>query len=137
MFRTSTALAVPLAALLALTACDNSAKDNAPAPAQPKVEVRGPEQNRLHQLSELDRAIGLKRAIYASGSTCKRVTQSRFIGQYKNMDMWGARCDDGRDWALFVGPDSSVQVRLCKDTEKVGLPACGFDGASAKAAPKA
>lgn len=117
----------PLAAVLALVACGKgSDQAAAPVQAQPKVQVRGPEQNRLHTLNELDRAIGLKRAIYASGSTCKRVAESRFIGQYKNMDMWGARCADGRDWALFIGADSSVQVRLCKDTEAVGLPACGF-----------
>src|SRR5690242_3542077 len=96
------------ALLVLLVACDQDAgQPTTPAAAKPKVEVRGPEQNRLHQLSELDRAIGLKRAIYASGSTCKRVAESRYIGPYKNMDMWGARCDDGRDWALFVGPDSS------------------------------
>lgn len=117
----------PLAALLALAACNQGASDTAAeTPAKPAVQVRGPEQNRLHQLGEMDRNIGLKRAIYANGFTCKRVTESRFIGQYKNMDMWGVRCADKRDWALFVGADSSVQVRLCKDTEAVGLPACGF-----------
>ena len=31
---------------------------------------------------------------------------------------------DSRDWALFVGPDESVQVRLCEDVVKAGLPAC-------------
>jgi len=29
-----------------------------------------------------------------------------------------------RDWALFVGPDESVQVRLCEDVVKAGLQAC-------------
>ena len=29
--------------------------------------------------------------------------------------MWTARCADGRDWAIFVGPDGSAQVRDCKD----------------------
>ena len=72
-------------------------------------------------------AIGLKRAIYASGSRCQRVTETRFVGPYKNMDMWAVRCADGRDWALFVGADNSVQVRLCKDTEAVGLPACKLE----------
>ena len=121
----------PLTALLALTACDSG--NPAPtAPAKPAVQVRSAEQNRLHELNDMDRNIGLKRAIYASGSTCKRLTESRFIGQYKNMDMWGARCSDGRDWALFVGADDSVQVRLCRDTEAVGLPACGFGPPEAK-----
>ena len=126
---------LPLAALLVLSACDSGADRDA-APPRKEVQVRSAQQDQLHKLSDMDRAIGLKRAIYATGSTCKRVTESRFIGPYKNMDMWGARCDDGRDWALFIGADDSVQVRLCKDTEAVGLPACGFKSASPKAAPK-
>ena len=126
----------PLAAVLALAACDQGKDASAPATAQPKVQVRSANQDRLHKLNDLDRAIGLKRAIYSNGYSCKRVTETRYVGQYKNLDMWGVRCDDGRDWALFVGADDSVQVRLCKDTEAVGLPACGFEGASAKAAPK-
>ena len=120
-------LSAPAAALLLLAACGQDASDTpAEAPAKPAVQIRGPEQNRLHQLSDMDRAIGLKRAIYGAGFACRRVTETRFIGRYKNMDMWGVRCADKRDWALFVGADSSVQVRLCKDTEAVGLPSCGF-----------
>lgn len=120
-------LLIPI--LLLAGACDQG--EPAPAKPAPEVRVRSAEQDRLHRLSELNRAIGLKRAIYASGSTCKRVTETRFIGRYKNMDMWGVRCADKRDWALFVGADNSVQVRLCRDTEKVGLPACRLDQAAA------
>jgi hypothetical protein len=40
------------------------------------------------------------------------------------MDMWTATCGDDRQWALFIGANDSVQVRLCADNEKVGLPAC-------------
>ena len=106
--------------------CDRKAEQ--PAKPAPVVKVRSPAQDRLHKLSEMDRAIGLKRAIYGSGATCARVTETRFIGQYKNMDMWAVRCADKRDWALFVGADDSVQVRLCKDTEAVGLPSCKLGG---------
>ena len=114
---------------LALSGCGPSAPaDNAAAPRAPVV-VRSAAQDRLHQMSELDRSIGLKRAIYEAGSTCKRVTETRFIGPYKNMDMWAVRCADKRDWALFIGADDSVQVRLCKDTEGVGLPSCKLDAA--------
>lgn len=125
----------PTAAMLtalsfALSGCGPSAPaDNAAASRAPVV-VRSAAQDRLHQLSELDRAIGLKRAIYEAGSTCKRIIETRFIGPYKNMDMWAARCADKRDWALFVGADDSVQVRLCKDTQAVGLPSCKLDEAN-------
>ena len=119
--------ALLFAALLA-SGCGKSEEQAAAPP--PTVRAHGAAQDRLHKVSELDRAIGLKRAIYGTGSTCSRVTESHFIGPYKNMDMWAVRCADGRDWALFVGADDSVQVRLCKDTEAVGLPACGLDPAT-------
>ncbi|MEO7504965.1 MAG: hypothetical protein ABIT69_07270 [Sphingomicrobium sp.] len=106
---------------LGLGGCDKPAEQQA---AAPKILVRSPEQDRLFKMSEMDRAIGLKRAIYESGSNCKRVTETRFIGPYKNMDMWAVRCADKGEWALFIGADNSVQVRLCKDTEAVGLPSC-------------
>ena len=123
---------------LALTGCGPSAPTDNAAAARAPVVVRSAAQDRLHQMSELDRSIGLKRAIYEAGSTCKRVTETRFIGPYKNMDMWAVRCADKRDWALFIGADDSVQVRLCTDTEAVGLPSCKLDvakPADAKVAP--
>ena len=88
--------------------------------------------------NNLDRAIALKRAIMDSGSSCKRVATTGFVGTYKNMDLWTASCidsfDRARDWAIFIGADDSVQVRLCKDTQAVGLPACvakpGTEGGS-------
>ena len=130
------AVAVGLASL-GLSGCGPSAPADNTAARSPVV-VRSAAQDRLHQMSELDRAIGLKRAIYDAGSTCKRVTETRFIGPYKNMDMWAVRCADKQDWALFIGADDSAQVRLCKDTQAVGLPSCQLDAkqtADAKAAP--
>ena len=117
------AIALPLAGCGPSAPADNAAASRAP------VVVRSVAQDRLHQMSELDRSIGLKRAIYETGAICKRVTETRFIGPYKNMDVWAVRCADKRDWALFVGADDSVQVRLCKDSEAVGLPSCKLDQA--------
>ena len=117
------AMALPLAGCGPSAPADNAAASRAP------VVVRSAAQDRLHQMSELDRSIGLKRAIYDAGSICKRVTETRFIGPYKNMDMWAVRCADHQDWALFIGADDSVQVRLCKDSEAVGLPSCKLDEA--------
>ena len=78
----------------------------------------------LHKLSPMNRAIGLKRAIFASGNRCKRVTESGYVQEHNNLSMWMASCDDTGDWAIFVGPDGSAQVRPCKDNEQLGLPAC-------------
>jgi hypothetical protein len=112
---------------LALAGCNN---DSAQAPAnQATIKVRGSEQERLHELNAFDLAIALKRAIYDAGYVCKRVTDGGFVGTYKNLDMWMARCADGkatRDWAVFTGPDGSAQVRDCKDVPESGLPECAI-----------
>ena len=78
----------------------------------------------LHQANDLNRAIALKRAIYDSGYKCSRIAKSGYSGLYKNLEMWMASCADGRDWAIFIGPDGSAQVRDCKDVAEVGLPQC-------------
>jgi hypothetical protein len=111
---------------LALCACNNQ-QQQAPT-NQPQIKVRGPEQDRLHHLDAFNLAIGLKRAIYDAGYTCKRITDAGFVGTYKNLDMWMARCTydqgAGRDWAIFAGPDGSAQVRDCRDVPASGLPPC-------------
>lgn len=112
------ALIVPA---LLLTACGGESQPDQPRKA---IVVRSQEQEQLHQLNDLNRAIALKRAIYASGYTCRRVESSGFVQAVKNLDMWTARCADGRDWAIFAGPDGSAQVRYCADLPRFGLPKC-------------
>ena len=112
--------------LLALAACgDDGSQQNNRTP----IKVRGPEQDRLHQLNAFDLAVALKRAIYDAGYSCKRVTDGGFVGEYKNLDMWMATCGEGtakRDWAIFTGPDGSAQVRDCRDVPGSGLPECAI-----------
>ena len=112
---------------LALAACNQSEPQQA-ATNQPAIKVRGPEQDALHSLDAMNLSIALKRAIYAAGYTCKRVTEAGFVAPYQNVDMWMAHCtyDNGetRDWAIFAGPDGSAQVRDCKDIPGSGLPDC-------------
>jgi hypothetical protein len=112
-----------VAGSLAAAACNQPQPTDANQ-AQPKIVVRSREQIRLHQLDALNLAIGLKRAIYDAGYACQRVTDAGFVGTYKNLEMWEARCSEGRDWAIFAGPDGSAQVRDCKDVGRDGLPAC-------------
>ena len=101
-------------------ACDD------PRPAEPRksIQVRSEQQEGLHKLSEPYRHVALRRAIYDAGRTCKTVTKSGYVQEYGNLSMWTASCDSGRSWAIFVGPDGSVQVRDCKETEQLKLPAC-------------
>jgi hypothetical protein len=92
------------------------------------ITVRSEAQKQLFGLNELNRAIALKRAIHDFGGSCLRITKSGFVGTYKNMDYWTATCEDNfkrtRDWALFIGANDQVQLRLCKDVASVGLPPC-------------
>lgn len=117
------AIATALSAL-SLAACSDS---STPANQQ-TIKVTSTEQQQLHKLDAFNLAIGLKRAIYDAGYTCKRVTDAGFVGTYKNLDMWMAHCvyDKGspRDWAIFAGPDGSAQVRDCRDVPGTGLPTC-------------
>ena len=115
----SARLSIASAAAL-LAACDQSQPTR---PNQPIV-VRSEAQDQLHQLDDLNRAIALKRAIYASGQTCKRVVKSGYVQEHKNLSMWTASCGDRLDWAIFAGPDGSAQVRPCQDLAELGLPQC-------------
>ena len=38
--------------------------------------------------------------------------------------MWTASCKSGRQFAVFVGPDGTAQVRDCKTMADLKLPAC-------------
>ena len=109
-----------LAAALAISGCESGEPEQATQP----IRVRGEAQEQLHQFNDLNRAIGLKRAIRDAGYRCQRVTRSGYVGEYENLDMWMANCDEQRDWAVFVGPDGSAQVRDCVDVERFGLPRC-------------
>jgi hypothetical protein len=98
--------------------------DEAAPPPQNDVVVRSEAQKRLLELNDLDRAIALKRAIADQGLRCGQIVSTGFVTRFRDMDMWTATCGDDRQWALFVGANDTVQVRLCTDNEKIGLPAC-------------
>ena len=129
------ALIAAIAASLAASGCgDGSDQQRQPTKS---IKVRSEAQDQLHRLNDLNRAIGLKRAIRDAGYRCQRVTKSGFVSTYENLDMWTASCSDGRDWAIFVGPDASAQVRDCKDVARFGLPECVIkNGGAATGEPR-
>jgi hypothetical protein len=110
--------------LLACAAALLAACDQQPTQPSRPIVVRSEAQDQLHQLDDMNRAIALKRAIYASGFTCKRVSSSGYVQEHENLSMWTASCEDGRQWAIFAGPDGSAQVRPCKDLAELRLPQC-------------
>ena len=108
--------------LVLLAACDGGAPSE--QPVQNDIVVRSAAQQQLFDLNDLDRAIALKRAIADQGLRCAQVVSTGYVTRYKDMDLWTASCGDQRQWALFISANDSVQVRLCDDNEKLGLPAC-------------
>ena len=110
-----------ITAALIVSGCDG--KQSQDQPVRP-IKIHSEAQEQVHKASALNRAIGFKNAIYDSGYRCQRIVRTGYVGEYKNLDEWTASCADGRDWAVFIGPDGSAQVRDCKDVASVGLPAC-------------
>ena len=109
---------------LLLAGCGDAGTEPTPPRKQAEIAVRSAEQNALHQLSDMNRDIALKRAILASGLRCKRVMRSGYVAEHNKLSMWSAECDDNRSWGIFVGPDGSAQVRPCTDMAKFKLPEC-------------
>ena len=113
-----------------LAACDNSQ----PSKPTKSISVRSAEQNALHKLSPMNLKIGLRRAIYDSGNACATVTDAGYVQEYGNLSMWTASCKSGRQFAIFVGPDGTAQVRDCKTMADLKLPACVIRKQAAPAA---
>ena len=93
-------------------------------PVQNDIVVRSTAQQQLFDLNDLDRAIALKRAIADQGLRCTQIVATGYVTRFKDMDLWTATCSDKRQWSLFIAANDSVQVRLCDDNVKIGLPAC-------------
>ena len=83
-------------------------------------------QQRLMGLDKARQAAALRAAIVDTGERCGRIAPPLYRGPYKNMFFWAARCTPGGDYALYLGPDGSVQLRHCEETAKLGLPACNL-----------
>jgi hypothetical protein len=119
-----TAFAGAAIALGMLAGCD----DGAPERQTTSIRPANPHADQLKSLSELNRGLGLRRAILATpGGKCKKVDYSGYQQDYGNLSMWISRCSDGNDWALFIAPNGDVQVRSCPDVKTLGLPECRFE----------
>ena len=109
-----------LALVLLAAACGESK----PSEPQRHIAVRSAEQDAMLKLSPMNQKIALRRALYDSGKTCQTVTEAGYVQEYGNTSMWTASCKSGRSYAVFIGPDGSVQVRDCSEMEALKLPAC-------------
>lgn len=96
------------------------------APAMAAVpQWANPFNQKILALSLADRNGALRRAITNSDEKCGRLSKSAYRGPYGNLGLWVAHCQPGGDYAIFTGPDGSVQVRECGDMKSLKLPECG------------
>jgi hypothetical protein len=127
------------AATLALGLLLAGCEDGAPERQATQVRAANPTSDALKGMTELYRHLGLRRAIVDNGQKCKKVDRGGYQEDYKNMAMWTAHCTDSGDWAIFIAPDGSVQVRRCGNLDRLGLPQCRPAAAAAakgEAAPR-
>ncbi len=116
-----------LALALSLAGCDSGGGDA----GQVKVKtmtVSSPYIEQLKALNKDNQGLALRRAVQDTQQRCKRVTQSAYQEDYKNLSVWNLKCTDG-EYVLFVAPSGDVQVRTCEHAQRLGLPQCRFTGA--------
>ena len=113
-----------LALMLALAGCERGAPEADDTP----IDVAGADasQEALLALDEGQRNATFIRAIRDADAdlTCQSVESSAYVGEHEGLPMWTARCADGTDWALLLGPDATTQVMLCEAARQAGLPDC-------------
>ena len=96
-------------------------------PAAAQMHIANPASDQLRGMSNLMRRAALRGALLDSGQACKRVEKAALQGPYGNLMMWRAQCSWGTrllDYAVFVGPDASIQARPCTDMAATKLPRC-------------
>ena len=118
------------AALVAgLTGCGGGGgapQGNGQAEDRKAIGIRNKAHEDLLALPDRLRRVGLVRAIRDTGNRCPRRVEPNPVhqGEYRGMALWTARCDDNRQWAIFIAPSGDVQVRDCEQVGRLGLPAC-------------
>lgn len=108
-----------------LAGCGDGGGDGAEPRKAKAITIRNKHHEDLTALPENLRRIGLMRAIRDTGNRCPlRVESGAYQGEHEGLAMWTARCDDNRQWAVFIAPNGDLQVRNCADMEQLGLPRC-------------
>ena len=117
------------ALVVGLAACDGGG--SAPNAADDgrgvtKMKIRNRHHERLMELSDAGRRVGLVRAIRDTRNRCPRRVEPNpvYQGEHRGMALWTARCDNNIQYAVFIAANGDVQVRRCEHMEQLGLPAC-------------
>jgi len=122
-------LAAAAAALITVSAsCDGGGapKGSANGAGVTKIKIRNQPHERLMALPDNLRRVALVRAIRETGNRCPNRVEPNPVhqGEYRGMALWTARCDNNRQYAVFIAANEDVQVRRCEDMVRLGLPPC-------------
>jgi len=90
------------------------------------VTIANPASDQMARLSVIARKGAMRKALLDSGVRCEHIEKVNIQGPWANTIMWRAKCggDPRYDYAVFVGPDASVQVRYCAEMAELKLPPC-------------
>jgi hypothetical protein len=90
------------------------------------ITIANPASDQLARLSVIARKGAMRKALLDSGVRCGHIEKVAIQGPWANTIMWRAKCggDPRYDYAVFIGPDASVQVRYCAEMEQLHLPRC-------------
>lgn len=91
------------------------------------ITVANPASDQIKAYPDIQRRAVLRGIVMDGGAYCKRVEQAAYQGPWGNLAMWRAKChptDKRLDYAVFIGPDATAQVRPCPDMAYLKLPAC-------------
>ena len=117
-----------LALALTLGGCDSGGGGSGETKVK-KMTVSSEYIEKLKALRKDNQGLALRRAVQDSQQRCKRVEQSGYQEDYKNLSVWNLKCTDG-EYVLFIAPSGDVQVRSCEHSERLGLPKCRFGEAA-------
>jgi hypothetical protein len=92
-----------------------------PAAAAPPAN---PYNDRLLRLDRVNQLAVMRQAIVNGEGRCAHVVGAAYRGPFRNLHRWDAACDRGGNYAVFVGPDGTAQVRACTDLQTLRLPLC-------------
>lgn len=90
-----------------------------------RISIRNEHHEALLRLEPLMQRLGILRAIRQTGHRCRRVDNTGYQEEYRNMRMWVADCgNEQKQWAVFIAANGDVQVRDCAEAGQLGLPRC-------------
>lgn len=119
-----------LGSLLALAACADGRdaelpSEEANAQNEQRITMLNEHHEQLMQLPPNAQRLAMMRAIRGTRNRCQRVDNAGYQQEYLNMRMWVAQCGvEEKMFAVYIAPNSDVQVRDCAQAGQLSLPRC-------------